>query len=111
MAFEEDDLERAGTRSRRQTSFKPSSVPLPEYHAKTSRHVFHFSWKKTIFLLLFFSTVFLIMHRPKQSKKKKPAMIQFEESIVYPDAFQLADDELFRRVFAVDKKARQHTHT
>ncbi|KAI8372106.1 hypothetical protein BD560DRAFT_395178 [Blakeslea trispora] len=109
MAFEEDDLERAGTRSRRQTSFKPSSLPASEYHAKTSRHVFHFSWKKMALFCLFLLTLFLIVRRPKQTKKKnKQTIIQFEENIVYPDAFQLADNELFHRVFSVDKKVSSY---
>ncbi|OBZ83416.1 hypothetical protein A0J61_08540, partial [Choanephora cucurbitarum] len=103
MAFEEDDLERAGTRSRRQSSWKSPSLPSPEDHQKTSRHVFLFSWKKTVLIiLLFFSlTFFFTAHRPRKTSKK-PHMIQFEESIVYPDAFELAKKTAF---FPLDKKA------
>ncbi len=116
MSIEGNDLERAGTRSRRRLSqskqyslFPPED---PSVHPFGKRASIVFNRKSRSFLFICITVVilfvFLLLSRPsipswKSSQKKTQTTLTFRESTHFKDATQFTDYALINRLLSEKK--------
>lgn len=93
MSIDDDDLEKAGTRSRRQlTNSKQYSVYPPEAEKKRPSSLKYYK-QKSIALCLFVLSIllFVIFFYSNSTKPKKSTPFIFKDSSHYNDSSQLTD--------------------
>jgi hypothetical protein len=118
MSIDDDDVERAGTRSRRQLSTsKPYSVYPPDHNSLhlTKKQSPVINRKSRPFIFTCIITVTVLLFILFLSNSKSPAIkintkstLNFEESTDFKDSSQFTDYELLNRLLT-EKKGKCRT--